>query len=117
MLYASTTLSLACLELLVHLSPNQIPLDYVYTAAELLSDPPLHDFRGSLRDEDAARRYGRQWVLSQNSAAIFVPSVIIPVEHNVLLNPTHVAFQGVRWDAPQPFSFDPRLLKGSALSD
>jgi RES domain-containing protein len=89
MLYASTALSLACLELLVHLSPDQIPLDYVYTAAGISVDPQLHDFRGSLRDTGAARRYGHQWMISQSSVAIYVPSVIIPAEYNVLLNPTH----------------------------
>ena len=113
MLYASTALSLACLELLVHLSPDQIPLDYVYTAAEIPMDPKLHDFRGSLRDADATRRYGYQWVLSQNSVSIYVPSVIIPIEFNVLLNPTHTVFQDVTWGEPQPFEFDRRLLRNS----
>src|SRR5579862_737252 len=61
MLYASTALSLACLELLVHLSPDQIPLDYVYTAADIPIDPAPHDFRGSLRDSEATQRYGA-WV-------------------------------------------------------
>ena len=35
LLYASTALSLACLELLVHLTPDEIPVDYVYTSAEI----------------------------------------------------------------------------------
>ena len=115
-LYASTALSLACLELLVHLSPDQIPLDYVYTAAEIPLDPSAHDFRGSLRDSAATRRYGHGWVTSQSSLAIYVPSVIIPVEFNVLVNPVHAAFQGVTWDTPKPFEFDPRLLRGSSTA-
>jgi RES domain-containing protein len=115
-LYASTALSLACLELLVHLSPDQIPLDYVYTAAEIPLDPSAHDFRGSLRDSAATRRYGHGWVTSQNSLAIYVPSVIIPVEFNVLVNPVHAAFPGVTWDPPIPFEFDPRLLRGSSAA-
>jgi RES domain-containing protein len=82
-LYASTALSLACLELLVYLSPDQIPLDYVSTAAEIPVDPAVHDFRGSLRDSEATRRYGHSWVTSLSSLAIYVPSVIVPVEFNV----------------------------------
>ena len=113
MLYASTALSLACLELLVHLSAEQIPLDYVYTAAEIPMDPELHDFRGSLRDAEATRRYGHAWSRAQSSLAIYVPSVIIPVEYNVLLNPLHATFQNTMWDAPQKFEFDPRLLRRS----
>jgi len=114
MLYASTALSLACLELLVHLNPDQIPLDYVSTAAEIPIDPAPHDFRGSLQDSEATRRYGHAWTTSQTSLAIYVPSVIIPSEFNVLLNPVHAAFPAVEWDAPKPFEFDPRLLRGSA---
>ena len=116
MLYASTALSLACLELLVHLSPDQIPLDYVYTAAEIPLDAAPHDFRGSPRDAEAARRYGNSWVTSQSSLAIYVPSVIIPVEYNVLLNPLHAAFQDVAWAAARPFEFDPRLLRSSGTN-
>ncbi len=117
MLYASTALSLACLELLVHLSPEQIPLDYVYTASEIPLDPAAHDFRGSLRDSGATRRYGHGWSTSLRSMAIYVPSVIIPVEYNVLLNPIHPAFQDVTWNEPKSFEFDPRLLRspGSTL--
>lgn len=113
MLYASTAVSLACLELLVHLSPEQIPLDYVYTAAEIHLDPAPHDFRGSLRNAETTRRYGHGWSTSQSSMAIYVPSVIIPIEFNVLLNPLHAAFPGVRWEASKPFEFDPRLLRTS----
>ncbi|MDP9114183.1 MAG: RES family NAD+ phosphorylase [Acidobacteriota bacterium] len=113
-LYASTALSLACLELLVHLSPEQIPLDYVYTAAEIPANPSAHEFHGSLRDSEVTRRYGHAWVTSQNSLAIYVPSVIIPVEFNVLLNPIHAEFQTVQWDASKPFAFDSRLLRDSS---
>lgn len=116
MLYASTALSLACLELLVHLNPDQIPLDYVYTTVEILMDPAAHDFRGSLRDAESTRRYGHAWGASQSSLAIYVPSVIIPVEFNVLLNPLHSAFQDVKWGNPNPFEFDPRLLRGTGAT-
>ena len=98
----------------MHLSPDQIPLDYVYTAAEIPVDLAAHDFHGSLRDSEMTRRYGHAWVTSQNSLSVYVPSVIISVEFNVLLNPIHAAFQTVKWDAPKPFEFDPRLLRGSS---
>jgi len=114
MLYASTALSLACLELLVHVSPDQIPLDFVYTTAVIPIDPAAHDFRGALRDAESTRRYGQSWAASLTSLAIYVPSVIIPAESNVLVNPMHDAFQNVLWDVPRSFEFDPRLLRGSS---
>jgi RES domain-containing protein len=42
--------------------------------------------------------------------AIRVPSVIIPEEFNILLNPHHVAYESVIWSEPRPFRFDPRLF-------
>ena len=113
MLYASAALSLACLELLVHVSPDQIPLDLAYTSAVIPMEPVVHDFRGALRDAESTRRYGQSWAASRASLAIYVPSVIIPAEFNVLVNPVHDAFPEVAWEAPRPFEFDPRLLRGA----
>jgi RES domain-containing protein len=110
MLYCSTTLSLACLEILVHLKADETPEDHACSSSELPARPDVADFRGDLLDVGATRRYGRSWSLSQRSLAIFAPSVVIPIEFNVLLNPTHSAFGKVVWSAPQPFRIDPRLI-------
>lgn len=114
MLYASPALSLACLELLVHVSADQIPADYAYTAAEIPMDPEAHDFHGALRDSEATRRYGHAWATSGRSLGLYIPSVIIPDEFNVLLNPLHAAFQHVIWGDAKPFAFDSRLLRDSS---
>lgn len=108
-LYFSVALSLACLEQLVHLAPNEIPADYAFTTAEVNTEPEVADFRGSFEDVDATRRYGHRWATDQRSLAILVPSLIIPVEYNLLLNPVHAGFGEVIWGAPQAFAFDPRL--------
>ena len=115
MLYAASALSLACLELLVHLPPNQIPMDLVYSWAELKETPEAADFRGDLADLDATRRYGRRWATAGQALALRVPSVIVPIEFNVLLNPTHSEYTEMAWSAPEPFQLDRRLiLKTSA---
>jgi len=77
-------------------------------------EPAAHDFHGTLRDAESTRRYGQSWAASLTSLAIYVPSVIIPAESNVLVNPVHDAFQDVVWDLPRLFEFDPRLLRGSS---
>ena len=108
-MYFSLALSLACLEQLVHLAPNEMPADYAFTTIEVNIEPEVADFHGSLEDVDATRRYGQRWATDQTSLAILVPSLIIPVEHNLLLNPLHPAFGEVVWSAAQAFAFDPRL--------
>jgi len=45
-----------------------------------------------------------------------VPSVIIPAEFNVLLNPNHSSYDKIRWSEPRPFRFDPRLFIIGAAS-
>jgi RES domain-containing protein len=56
MLYASSSLSLSCLEVLVHLKPDEIPLDYVYSIADLDINPEIVDYGGDLHDESATRK-------------------------------------------------------------
>lgn len=113
MLYCSAALSLACLEILVHLGPDQIPPDYVYSFAELNVPAETAEFRGDWSDQDATRRLGHAWAASRRSPALLVPSAIISVEFNVLLNPVHPAYTDVSWSAPEPFQFDPRLLRST----
>lgn len=113
-LYFSLALSLACLEQLVHLIVNEVPKDYAFTSIEVNIQPELADFHGSLEDTDSTRRYGHRWATDQRSLSILVPSLIIPVEFNLLLNPLHAAFADLAWSAPQPFTFDPRLLTRTA---
>jgi RES domain-containing protein len=112
-LYFSLALSLACLEQLVHLAPNEVPADYAFTSVDMSTEPEIADFRGSLEDIDSTRRYGHRWATDQRSLSILVPSVIIPVELNLLLNPLHSEFNGLLWSTPRPFAFDPRLLNKS----
>lgn len=115
-LYFSLALSLSCLEQLVHLAPDDIPDDYVYTSVDLRGEPEASDYRGSLLDVDATRRYGNRWATNHSSLAILVPSVVIPIEFNLLLNPLHSAFTDLVWGKPQPFAFDPRLLNRSSAA-
>ena len=113
MLYCSAALSLACLEILVHLGPDQIPPDYVYSSAELTVPAEVAQFRGDLSDEQATQRLGHSWATSRQSLALLVPSIVIQVEFNVLLNPVHPSYTDVAWSAPEPFRFDQRLLRKS----
>ena len=75
------------------------------------------DFRGDLRDSDSTRRAGLSWATQMTSLGLLVPSVVIPTEMNVLLNPLHSAFANLTWGDPAPFEFDPRLLKPEAAPE
>jgi RES domain-containing protein len=88
MLYASTTLSLACLEILVHIKEPRLPADYVWVRIHVPAeqmDEPLRE--GDFSDESLCRQLGSDWVRNSRRAAIEVPSVIVATEGNLLLNP------------------------------
>lgn len=80
-----------------------------------------HDLILELRDEDlpddwrarpvsaGARAVGDAWLAQRASAALTVPSVLVPQERNLLLDPGHRRFGEVHIGAPQRFRFDDRL--------
>ena len=109
MLYTAEHLSLACLEVLVHLDKGQLPRDYVWSKAELTDTPEL--LTGSIPASiGACQIAGGTWITSGNQLAVRIASVVIPEEFNVLLNPNHTAYASLVWNEPRPFRFDPRLF-------
>ena len=52
---------------------------------------------------------GDAWLDEERSLALRVPSVVVPSEWNVLLNPAHPAFSEVAVGPPTVAPFDPRL--------
>jgi RES domain-containing protein len=108
-LYTAQHLPLACLEILVHLDRGQLPDDYVWSKVELPQTPeflPVSD----LYQVSTCQATGAAWIQSGRQLAVQVPSVVIPIESNVLLNPTHPIYRTLAWSVPQPFRFDPRLF-------
>jgi RES domain-containing protein len=48
---------------------------------------------------------------SGDSAALLVPSVVLPAERNLLINPLHPDFSKVKIHAPERHAIDRRLLR------
>jgi RES domain-containing protein len=109
MLYAAENLSLACIEILVHLDKGQLPRDYVWSRTELVETPGFLRFK-SLNHITSCQAAGHKWVRVAGQLAVQVPSVVIPEESNILLNPEHSGYNDLVWSEPRPFRFDPRLF-------
>jgi len=112
--YTAQSLSLAALEILVHLKQtNSIQPFCTYSAeipdAFILKPDSLPSrWRSQIA---VSRRFGDTWLEAKTSPALLVPSVITPGEYNVLLNPSHPQFSS-QWivTGPAAYTFDPRLL-------
>jgi RES domain-containing protein len=58
---------------------------------------------------DSTRKLGSDWIKSGDKPVLKVPSVVIPMESNYLLNPGHPHFGRVKIGKAKEFRFDPRL--------
>ncbi len=118
MVYSSSSLALAAMELFVHLEPNQQPDDLVSIAATLPEGEPALRLEPSdlpsrwwTDDFAPARAIGDNWIRESKSLAIEVPSAALRMEWNVLVNPLHPAIAEIKIEKPQPFNFDARMFR------
>lgn len=119
MVYSSESISLACLETLVHIN-STLPLNRYLVAIDI--PQAIWESRetlipGSLVGWDAepagltSSEYGDKWLDSKRTLIIQVPSVIVPEEHNVLINPLHVDASKLAVKKIRKWLYTPRLKK------
>jgi RES domain-containing protein len=118
MVYCSSSLALAAIELFVHLEPNLQPDDLVSIAATLPAGEPVHQLTPDqlphewwADDFDPLRKLGDTWISEKTSLAMQVPSAPLHSEWNVLLNPLHQTISHIKIDPPEPFHFDARMFR------
>ena len=93
--YTAGSLSLAMLELLVQDQPLRahyvaIPVDIPSDlAGERIQADELPPDWTEPAGRDTLHRIGADWVRRQDTALLAVPSAVIPIETNYLLNPLH----------------------------
>jgi RES domain-containing protein len=113
-IYAAASVSLAALETLVHFSV--LPRDFVLTeiqvpeaVAESLDEGDLPAGWDTLSASAVTQEIGRGWAVDLWSAVLSVPSAIVPVERNYVLNQKHPGFGRIKFLPSTPFRFEPRL--------
>jgi RES domain-containing protein len=115
--YVSSTLSLALVEVLVHLPAGllgayaAVPVSFDDTQVEPLPDAGLPADWREVPPPPSTRSIGDRFVADGRALALRVPSVVVPSESNYVLNPAHPAFASLQIGAPVAFPFDPRLVR------
>lgn len=116
--YTAGSLALASLEVFVHTESDRIPLvairaflpeDIAITVVDASSLPENWQ---SMAAYPTLQNIGKQWLQTQETSVLKVPSAIIPVEFNYLLNPGHPDLQ-VSLEPPLKFRFDERMWKAN----
>lgn len=119
MLYTASSISLSVLEMLVHVPLNLLPDDFSVLKIEIPDDTSfaalsIKDLPDNWREFPAPislQEIGNQWIKSKNSLFLVVPSVAVPQENNLLINPLHAEFQKIKILETLSFPLDSRLIK------
>lgn len=115
--YLSENLSLCVLEILAHTQDEDFGDRFVAIPMDIpdalireirLADLP-RDWTRRKDDFRATRRIGDEWILGRKSAALRVPSILVPRESNLILNTLHPDFHRVKAGPAEPFWMDPRF--------
>ena len=114
--YTAESLALASLEVFVHTQSDRIPLIAIRAFIPDNAAMTKVDVSTLPTDWQKETAYpllqsiGRQCLQAQHTPILKVPSAIIPVEFNYILNPQHPDLR-VTLDPPMQFKFDDRMWK------
>ena len=117
--YLSSSLSLAVLELFVHLTAEDARLRLTAIPVGIPNDLSMEELcMSELPEEwrseppsDACKILGSEWLGTGKTLLLKVPSVIVPHEYNYVLNPKHPDFSRLKIHQAEPFGFDSRMWK------
>jgi RES domain-containing protein len=116
-LYASATLSLAALEVLVGLNSESLLSSFSFATVQFDNKLLMHidelqhlpeNWRGYPPPAEL-QQIGTDWVISERSLVLQIPSVVIPAESNYMINVLHRDFSKIDLGEPKVFDFDERL--------
>lgn len=116
--YTSDSLALATLELLTKVNERRrlrdrvcIPVTFRETHVQTRNAAELPDGWDIRPYGPASQRVGDEWVRSDASLVLRVPSVVLPHAYNYLINPQHPDAQDLSVGDPEPLHLDPRIYR------
>ena len=117
--YTASSASLACLETVVHLNAGELPLnrflvridvpDALWRARLTLTAAEMPVGWSAVPEGKVSLDTGDRWLQDAATALLAMPSVIVPEDFNVLINPRHPDAPGIRAVKLRPWFYDGRL--------
>ena len=119
--YASEHPALAALEKLVWTDDNAVHARIEFVLVPLTLRPKRHldhvgedelpsDWDAPDHAEAGTRAFGTEWLAEGTAPVLSVPSVLLPMARNFLVNPLAPAFEELQIGEAVPFEWDPRLF-------
>ena len=116
--YVAQSLSLAILELIVHLDEDSdisrfvaIPVTFDRKLVHVLPPSQLPRDWSALPIAEPSQSVGKKWLSSKKSVLLQVPSSVVPSESNFVINPLHPKFSQLQIGSPQPLHIDQRISR------
>jgi RES domain-containing protein len=119
LIYAASSRALACLETVVHLGGGGLPLnrylvqldvpDDVWKARTVLDLSAAPVGWDALPEGMVSLSYGDSWLASHATAILLVPSIVVPEEQNILINPAHPDAAFIKATKVRKWLYDSRL--------
>jgi RES domain-containing protein len=119
LLYSSGSIALACLETIVHLGGfSPLPLNRYLVridvpedewGARVIFDPSLNVGWDALPEGLISIDWGTDWAISAASLLAQVPSVIVPEEPNIIINPKHADASTLVATKVRRWTYDTRM--------
>lgn len=119
--YCAESIALAALETVVHLDADDLPLNRYLVAIDI--PPAVWKKRESHTEKTVPTgwdalpaaltsiEFGDRWIAEQRSAVIELPSVVVPDERNILINPAHPDAKKIKATMERKWEYDSRLKK------
>lgn len=117
--YAAGSVALACLETLVHIKDGDLPynryLVQIKVPIAVWKSRSIFDAKSNVGWDalpfgKVSIDVGTKWIKEHTSALLVVPSVVVPQEYNVLINPAHPDASTITFEKMQKWLYDTRLL-------
>lgn len=111
--YCADHPSTALLEVLVHLDPEDVASTYQILKILCPDDLPtyvVNESKGKLDNPEHTRALGSTVLGGGQYCLLEVPSIVMPLARNILINPQHPAAGRIRIEEKCALPFDQRLL-------
>lgn len=119
LIYTAANRSLAMAEVAVHLSYTELPADYVMltifvpddVSSIKLASKDLPSNWNHFPYSSSTQTIGDRFLNENEHCLLVVPSAVTQGDHNILINPGHADFKGIKIVQAEKFPFDRRLFK------
>ncbi len=115
-IYTSATRSLCLLEYMANVSSDLMPSELAITEyflpdklCRIINVDDLPPDWNAVPPTNASKDFGADLLADETCTCFAVPSVVMPMEYNYMLNPKAVKFDQLVINAVEPFTFDTRL--------